>query len=142
MRDFVDQIDHDRVHAAIKSAEEGNSADIVLYISHRAAPEPLPAAHAVFSKLKLDRAKDDNSLLIFISPKSRTFAAIGGQALHVKVGQAWWDEMVAKLTSHFKQGRFTDGLLEILAEAGDALRKHFPAKEADRTGQVDIVEDP
>ena len=142
MRDFIDQIDYERVHAAIKAAEEGNSADIVLYISHRKAPEPLPAAQAVFTKLKLDRAKDDNSLLIFISPKSRTFAAVGGTALHAKVGQAWWDDMVGTLTTHFKQGQFTAGLLAILAHAGEALRHHFPAEGADRAGQADIVEEP
>jgi len=66
---------------------------------------------------------------------------VGGTALHGKVGQAWWDELSALLTLHFKEGRYTDGLVAALEEAGRVLKTHFPATTVDRTGQQDIVEE-
>jgi len=141
VKHFLSSVEHARVHQAIRSAEEGTSGDIVLYISHRPVEDPLAAANHEFSKLRLEAAKDKNSLLIFLSPKSQKFAVVGGTALHEKVGQAWWDELIALLTRHFKAARYTDGLVATIEQAGRALKTHFPAIAPGRTGQKDIVEE-
>ncbi|MEI9999013.1 MAG: hypothetical protein WDO13_07510 [Verrucomicrobiota bacterium] len=53
---------------------------------------------------------------------------LGSPALHAKVGQAWWHDLSALLTRHFKEGHYTEGLIEAVAEAGprapDALPRH------------------
>ncbi len=141
VKHFLNAVEHDRVHRAIKSAEEGTSGDIVLYITHRRIEDPLDAANAEFEKLRLETARDKNSLLIFVAPKSQKFAVVGGTALHDKVGQVWWDELIALLTRHFKAGQFTDGIVATIEHAGRALKHHFPATAPDRTGQKDIVEE-
>jgi uncharacterized membrane protein len=141
IKHFLSAIEHERVHQAIKSAEENSSGDIVVYISHRKVSDPLAAAHLEFRKLRLDKVKADNSLLIFLAPKTQKFAVVGGAALHGKVGQKWWDDFISLMTRHFKEGRFTEGIVECLALAGSALKTHFPAQGADRTGQKDIVEE-
>jgi uncharacterized membrane protein len=141
VKHFLSAIEHTGVHAAIKSAEEGTSGDIVVYITHKRVEDPLAAANAEFRKLRLEAAKDKNSLLIFVAPKSQKFAVVGGTAFHGKVGQTWWDELSALLTRHFKEGRYTDGLIAAIERAGEALKTHFPAAKVDRTGQSDIVEE-
>jgi uncharacterized membrane protein len=141
MKHLLSALEHDRVHQAIRSAEEGTSGDIVLFISHRKAEDPLAAAKHEFTKLRLETATDKNSLLIFLAPKSQKFAVVGGTALHEKVGQAWWNELIALLTRHFKESRYTDGLVATIEQAGRALKTHFPASAPDRTGQRDIVEE-
>jgi uncharacterized membrane protein len=141
IKHFLSNLEHDRIHQAIQSAEDGTSADIVLYISHRHVTDPLAAAHEEFIKLKLEHATAQNSLLIFLAPKSQKFAVVGGTALHEKVGQAWWDDFIARLTRHFKEGKFTDGIIAALEHAGRALKTHFPDANPDRTGQQDIVEE-
>ncbi len=138
---FFTQIEHARITQAIREAERGTSGDIVLYITHHAVDDALAAAHATFTKRHLEKAADDNSLLLFVAPKSQTFALVGGKALHDRVGQAWWDALVALLGEHFKAGRFTDGLVAVIGKAGHALKEHFPSSRVDRTGQSDIVED-
>ncbi len=138
---FFNQLEHDRIIAAIQAAERGTSGDIVLFITHHAVKDALPAAHDVFTKRHLEKAADDNSLLIFLAPKSQTFAVVGGKLLHDRVGQAWWDGLIETLRHHFKQGRFTDGLVAAIEKSGQALRQHFPAQGVDRTGQSDILED-
>ena len=141
IKHFLSALEHDRLHRAIQSAEESTSGDIVLYISHRRISDPLAAAHEEFRKLRLDAATAQNSLLIFLAPKTQKFAVVGGTALHEKVGQVWWDDFIAELTRQFKEGRFTEGLVAAIEHAGTALKTHFPASTTDRTGQKDIVEE-
>lgn len=135
---FLSALEHERLHAAIKAAEEGTSGDIVVFLTRRRERDPLPAAHAAFRKLRLE---SKTGFLIFLAPKSQTFAVLGSPALHAKVGQAWWHDLSALLTRHFKEGHYTEGLIEAVAEAGRALRTHFPATAVDRTGEKDIVEE-
>jgi len=131
VKHFLNTLEHERVHQAIRSAEEGTSGDIVVFITQRKVEDPLAAAQREFRKLRLETA----------TAKSQKFAVVGGTALHEKVGQAWWNELVALLTEHFKAGRYTDGLAAVIEQAGRALRTHFPAGASDRTGERDIVEE-
>jgi uncharacterized membrane protein len=141
VKHFLSALEHARVHAAIQAAEEGTSGDIVVYITHRRVADALAAAHHQFRKLHLETATKRDSFLVFLAPKSQTFAVVGGTALHEKVGQAWWDEISALLTRHFKESRYTDGLVAAIAEAGRELKRHFPDQAADHSGQQDIVEE-
>jgi uncharacterized membrane protein len=141
VKHFLSALEHDRVHRAIRSAEDGTSGDIVVFISHRNVKDALTAANHEFQKLRLENASDKNGLLIFLAPQSQKFAIVGGTALHAKVGQSWWNELIALLTHHFKESRYTDGLVAALEQAGRALKTHFPASATDRTGQSDIVEE-
>jgi uncharacterized membrane protein len=141
VKHFLSAVEHDRVHQAIRVAEEGTSGDIVLFITHRHVTDPLAAANDEFRKLRLEDAADKNSLLILLAPKSQKFAVVGGTALHEKVGQAWWDELIGLLTRHFKAGDYTHGILAAIEQAGRALKHHFPASVSDRSGEKDIVED-
>jgi uncharacterized membrane protein len=140
-RHFLNKLEHDRIHRAIMQAETGTSGTIVVFISHKPAPDALAVAQEAFTRRHLEKAADDNSLLLFLAPASQTFAAVGGKALHDRVGQAWWDGLVALLGSHFRDGNFTEGLVAALERAGQALREHFPAGKVGRTGQPDIVEE-
>lgn len=141
MRHFLSDLEHQRVLDAIRAAEAGTSGDIVLMISHKKVADALGAAHEAFRKLHLDQATAQNSFLLFVAPKSRTFASVGGTALHEKVGQTWWEELTTLLTRHFKEHLYTNGLVAAIEQAGHALKTHFPSQDTDRHGQVDVVEE-
>ncbi len=138
---FLNHLEHERIHRAIQRVEKDTSADIVVYITRRKAPDALAAAHEVFTRRHLDKAAKDNSLLIFLSPPSRTFAVVGGKALHDAVGQDWWEELAGLLRTHFRTRYYSEGLVNAINFAGEALRHHFPAQQVDRTGQQDIIEE-
>ncbi len=138
---FLNHLEHERIHRAIQRAESGTSADIVVYITRKKAPDALAAAHEVFTRRHLDKAANDNSLLIFLSPPSRTFAVVGGKALHEAVGQDWWEELAGLLRAHFRTRYYSEGLVNAVNFAGEALRCYFPADKVDRSGQADIVEE-
>ncbi len=140
-RHFLNYLEHERIHAAIKRAEKGTSGDIVVFITHKKAPDALAAAQEVFRRRHLKGSAKDNTLLIFLSPPSRTFAVVGGQALHDAVGQEWWEELAGMMRTHFRTRYYSEGLESAVNFAGEALRHYFPAEDVDRTGQADIVEE-
>jgi uncharacterized membrane protein len=139
---FLNKLEHERIHRAIVEAEQGTDGDIIVFITHKPAPDALASAQEIFTGRYSDKTAGDKKLLLFLAPRTQTFAAVGGKTLHDRVGQVWWDELVKQLGQHFREGNFTDGLLTAIRRAGHALREHFPAAgETDRTGQHDIVEE-
>ena len=85
---------------------------------------PLPILSFASYASKPPRIK--TTFFSFLAPKTQTFAVVGGTALDEKVGQVWWDHLIALLTSHFKENRYTDGLIAAIDRAGQALKTHFP----------------
>ena len=138
---FLAQVDHDRLHRVIQAAENGTSARIVVYITHQGITDPLTKAHAVFRKMKLETEAERTGFLLFLAPKTQKFAVLGGTALHEKFGQSWWDGITRVVTSHFKEGNFTEGLLAAIQMAGLEFQQHFPSKRAHLPTENDIVED-
>jgi uncharacterized membrane protein len=141
LRHFLKRIDHEQLHEAIAHAEKGTTGDIVVYISSKPVPDALAAANEEFRRLELETIKAKNNLLIFLAPKSQTFAVIGGTALHEKVGQVWWDKLVAHMAHYFKAGDYMGGLLEGVRHAGQVMRRHFPANGATHARQHDVIEE-
>ncbi len=138
---FLKEMDHERIQAAIERTEERTSSDIVVYITHKPAPDPLAAATEIFARRHQAGKAQDDSLLLFFSPPSRTYAVVGGRALHEKFGQDWWDEISGILRAHFRTRYFCEGIESAIKFARKALWEHFPADRADRTGQADIIEE-
>lgn len=139
---FLKEIDNERLAAAIQDAERGNSGDVVLFISHKTVENPVQEAHAIFKKLNLEETTPQNSVLIFISPKSQRLSVIGGTDLYKALPPEWWAELVKTITVDFAKGGLNEGLLAGLKEIGKAQRLHFPSeKPIDRAGQQNLLEE-
>jgi uncharacterized membrane protein len=141
-RKFVSQLAHERIHAAIQDAEQKTSGEIRVMVSHKAAPNPVATAQDAFRRLGMQATKHRNAVLIFVAPRSRTFAVIGDEAVHAKCGDAFWRDLTTAMTGHFKRGEFTDGLLHGINRAGELLAAHFPHGPDDRNELPDdVIED-
>ena len=138
---FLKNVEHKRVLQAIRAAEEGNTGDIVLLVTHEKVQDPVTAANLTFQKLNLQAAADKNSILILLAPETQKFAVVGGAMLHARVGHAWLHELTGLLSQYFKEGRYSDGLVAAIERIGTALKTHFPATgSVNRQGQRDIIE--
>jgi uncharacterized membrane protein len=71
---------------------------------------------------------------------ARKFAVVGGTALHARLGQAWWDHLTGLIARHFKEERYTEGLVAALEEAGRSLKTHFPGADPHQ-GRPEVIED-
>lgn len=139
---FVNQLAHERLHAAIHVAEEKTSGEIRVMVSHKSAPDPMAAAQKAFLHLGMQQTRHRNAVLLFVAPRSRTFAVIGDEAVHAKCGDAFWRELAAAMTGFFKRGEFTDGLVHGIERAGALLAEHFPRGAGDGNELPDdVVED-
>jgi len=121
------ELDHDRITAEIVEAEKRTTGEIRVYVSHRKVHDPRHAAVHHFAKMGLDKTKDRNAVLIFIAPESQNFAVIGDEAVHAKCGETFWEDVVRAMREYFQQGKFTEGLVHGIREAGKLLAEHFPA---------------
>ena len=96
-------------------------------------------ALAVFQKLGMENTENRNGVLIYLAVKNRKFAIIGDKAIHEVVTENFWDSVRNKMLNHFRENRFTEGLIEAISETGTKLKKHFPHLPDDKNELSDDI---
>ncbi|HVS54199.1 MAG TPA: TPM domain-containing protein [Opitutaceae bacterium] len=134
-------VDHDRIVAAIHAAELRTSGEIRVLVSRAVADEPVATAQKHFERLGMTRTRARNGVLIFVAPRSRTFAVVGDTGVHEKCGDAFWRELATAMERHFRAGDFTGGLVHGIECAGTLLAEHFPRSPDDCNELPDEVEE-
>lgn len=135
------KIDHARIVAAIGDAEGRTSGEIRVVISRRPTTDAVAAAKSQFERLGMTGTAARNGVLIFLAPRSRAFAVIGDTGVHEKCGDAFWTELTAAMTEHFKRSDFTAGLVLGIERAGALLADYFPRQPDDRNELPNSVEE-
>lgn len=126
-KEFLSQLDHDRIVGAIKAAEATTSGQIRVYVQRgEFAGDPVIAAQEKFRKLGMQATHERNGVLIFVLPRARKFAVIGDEGVHQKCGDEFWQQLVERMRTHFQSEHFTDALVEAIEETGKLLARHFP----------------
>ena len=137
--EFLKQLRHDDIVAAIHEAEQKTSGELRVFVSHKATDDPVVAAQAAFVRLSMGKTRERNGVLIFVAPKTHKFAVIGDEGVHKKCGNAFWQAMAAELSSHFKKSEFTEGVIHGVRKAGELLAQHFPRRPDDTNELPDRV---
>lgn len=133
-------IDTDRVETAIAAAERRSAAEIRVVVARAAAPDPVAAAEAEFERLGMTATAARNGVLIFLAPRSRTFAIVGDQGIHARCETTFWTTLAAAMEEAFRRDDFTTGLVLGVDRAGELLAAHFPRAADDRDELPDRVE--
>jgi uncharacterized membrane protein len=141
--EFIGKLEHDRIVSAIREAEAKSSGQIRIYIQRGKLPgDVLVAAQKRFQKLGMHKTRERNAVLIFVAPRAHKFAVLGDKAIHEKCGEQFWQRLVESMREHFRNERFTDALVDSIAEAGNALASHFPQRSTSTNELPDeIVEE-
>ncbi len=119
-------IDGNRIRSAIRAAEDGTTGRIGVHVTRERIPDALEHARLRFNSASSSEHPRANAVLFIIAPKSRKFAVYGGEAIHARVSETFWKQLVAQMTPYFAQDCPTDGLVLGIACVGDELRAHFP----------------
>ena len=138
-REFLAQLRHDEIVAAIGAAELKTSGEIRVFVSHRRLDDPMAAARRAFEKLGMTRTRERNGVLIFVAPRAQAFAVLGDSGVHERCGDSFWQQLAAELSEHFRQSQFTEGVVQAVAKAGELLAQHFPRQADDRNELPDAV---
>jgi uncharacterized membrane protein len=139
VRRLLSESDLEAVARGVAAAESGTSAEIRVHLDHRCPQDPVARAVAVFERLGMHRTEDRHGVLVYIAVADRKLAVIGDQGIHDRVGEAYWRELVADVTRHFRDERPRDGLLHAVGELGRALSQHFPRRPDDTNELADHV---
>ncbi|HZE83295.1 MAG TPA: TPM domain-containing protein [Puia sp.] len=126
-KEFFTEAEKTLIVRAIQTAEQQTSGEIRLFVESRCRyVDPLDRAAEVFANLKMEQTDARNAVLVYVALKDRQLALLGDKGIHEKVGDAFWNEKVRLILSHFNKADYAGGLSRIMEEVGEALRMHFP----------------
>jgi uncharacterized membrane protein len=125
-KEFLEKLDQDRIIKAIQNAEEQTSGEIRIHVQPKSGSDIRKFAERTFERLGMTKTALRNGVLLFIASEENRFTILGDRGIDQKVPAGLWDEIAAKLTIRFKNGEFTDGIVEAINAAGMHLKEYFP----------------
>lgn len=123
---FFSKEEKDKIVSAICDAEADTTGDILLHLERYCGADVLAKAKKLFEHQKLHLKKDKNAVLIYIALKERSFAILGDEGIHKRVGDQFWNGLSESLRQDFTKGEFLSGLESVIAQIGQELKVHFP----------------
>ena len=130
-RQILNDEEDRRVVEAIKQAELNTSGEIKVHIENRCHGNVEKRSLVVFKHLKLNETKLRNGVLIYLAIKDHKFAILGDEGINKVVGDGFWNDVKDLMLSHFKEGRFTEGLEQGIQRCGEKLKTFFPYQSDD-----------
>ena len=116
---------------AVADAEGHTSAEVRVHLDHSCDGDALQQAIKVFERLGMHGTAARNGVLVYVSVTDRKLAVIGDKGIHERVGEAYWQGLVAAVRERLRQQQSRDGLILALAEVGKELGRHFPRHPGD-----------
>jgi uncharacterized membrane protein len=137
---FFTPEEENRIVEAIRKAEKRTSGEIRVYVESRCRfVDPVDRAIEIFYGLKMENTDDRNGVLIYIAMKDHQIAVYGDEGIHLKVGSAFWNKEIKTILEEFNAEHYTDGLITIIHDLGEALTSHFPYEKEDRNELPDDI---
>lgn len=123
--------------AVIAEAEKKTSGEIRVVVRHRRHWKARKLSlHELalreFYALGMEKTKELTGVLLLILYSERAFQIIADEGIHKKVEEGTWDRIAGRMSAHFKEGKFSDGIAEAIKEVGAILATYFPRKRDDR----------
>ena len=110
---------------AIRTAEKGTTGEIRIHLDRRSRGEVMDRAKKVFHRQRMHRRKHRNAVLIYLWLADRSFAVLGDEGIHQRVGDSFWNGISQSMQSYFARGQFGEGLKQAIHEIGKSLKEHF-----------------
>jgi uncharacterized membrane protein len=125
-KEFLAQLEQQRIVDAIGAAEKRTSGEIRVHIQPKARGEIREVAERTFERLGMTKTALRNGVLLFIASEEQRFVILGDRGIDENVPAGFWDAIAAQLTIRFKAGELTDGIVEAIQSAGEQLAQYFP----------------
>lgn len=139
MKDFFTKEQKEDIRIAILNAELDTSGEIRVHIEDKCPGDVLDRAAYIFKKLKMADTEKRNGVLFYLAVSNRKFAVIGDVGINAVVPENFWDDIKDRMIHHFRDGKFTDGLIEGIMMVGEKLKAHFPYRVGDKNELSDDI---
>jgi len=130
-RNYFSTEEKEDLTLAIKNAELDTSGEIRIHIEDTCKGDTKDRAAYLFEKLHMHKTDLRNGVLFYLAVKNRKFSILGDVGINQKVPENYWDNIRDTVLNHFRENKFTDGLVEGISMAGKQLKKHFPYQTDD-----------
>ena len=131
VEDFLTAKEEQEIVQAILEAEKNTSGEIRVHIEAHTRNDHFKRAKEVFHLLKMDNTKEENGVIIYVAVNDKKFCIYGDRGIDKVVPENFWGTTRDAIESHFKNGRFKQGLIDGILNAGIALEAHFPWNHGD-----------
>jgi putative membrane protein len=96
-------------------------------------------AVAAFRRHNLDKTRERNGVLIFISVFERKVKIIADRGINEKVSPGEWQAIADALSSKIRKGSPSAAIIEAVRRCGELLSKNFPVKPGDRDELENLI---
>lgn len=124
---------------AIREAEKNTSGEIRVHIESHTDTPHFEKAIAVFESLKMHETQQRNGVLIYIAASDHQFVVLGDAGINQVVPDNFWESTREIIAAEFRKGRFKEGLVKGITQAGEQLKKHFPYNADDKNELPDTL---
>lgn len=131
VEDFLTASEEQEIVDAILKAEKNTSGEIRVHIEAHTRLDHYKRAQEVFHLLKMDNTKQENGVLIYVAVNDRKFVICGDKGIDKVVPPDFWQTTKDIIQSYFEKGKFKDGLVAGILQAGTELNNHFPWQSDD-----------
>lgn len=130
-KDFFTKEQREDIRQAVLNAELDTSGEIRVHIETSCKGEVLDRAAFLFDKMGMHKTAKRNGVLFYLAVKHRRFAVLGDKGINSVVPEDFWDDVKHLLLNHFREEKFTEGLIEGISLVGNKLKDHFPYQTDD-----------
>jgi uncharacterized membrane protein len=130
-KSFFSAEQQNRIIAAIKAAESNTSGEIRVHIENHCKGDILDRSAMVFNILKMDKTAARNGVLIYLAIKDKKFSIIGDKGINKVVEKDFWNDVKDLMSNAFRNGNFTEGIVDGITRVGEKLKKFFPYQNDD-----------
>lgn len=138
-KDFFSQTEQDDIQHAIREAELDTSGEIRVHIENNCHGDVLDRAAFLFRQLEMHKTDLRNGVLIYLAINNKRFAILGDMGINKVVPVGFWDSIKANMLDHFRESRFSDGLIQAVLASGQQLKLHFPRRRDDVNELTDDI---
>ena len=85
----------------------------------------------MFGELHMHETELRNGVIVYVAIKDHKLAVWGDEGIHKKVGQNFWDDILATVQKYFNAKDYETGLSEAILMIGDKLKEYFPYQSDD-----------
>ncbi|QUS38763.1 hypothetical protein RPMA_07910 [Tardiphaga alba] len=125
------------IEQAIKTSEATHAGQIRFVVEGALDGAPLFRNQAareraidVFSQLRVWDTEHNNGVLIYLLLADRDVEIVVDRGIDRHVGRAGWEAICQMMETHFRAGRFEQGVIAGIEAVTTHLARHFPADGA------------
>jgi uncharacterized membrane protein len=128
-----------QIRDTIKEAEGETSGEIRVHIETKLSGNVLDRAAWIFKRIGMHETDNRNGVLFYFAVRNKEFAIIGDGGINSKVAENFWDKIKKTLQEHFRNGKYTEGLIEGIRMTGMQLKEYFPHEKDDKNELPDEI---